>query len=169
MASQPSLLMSSRPKTDPVSKKKGGRCLWSGTPHCLLTSTYVLVWVTTALMKHHHQEQVGKERIYSGYTSVLYIVHHGRSQARNSNRADELETSSSLESQFVKWCFAEAHRWKDVLLEQTCERLFSWSRHRWRMIGYSRHMKGHLIKEHKCDPTDRGDEHGALVWFALLR
>jgi hypothetical protein len=53
-------------------------------------------------MKHHHQEQVGKERIYSGYTSVLYIVHHGRSQARNSNRADELETSSSLESQFVK-------------------------------------------------------------------
>ena len=45
---------------------------------------------------------------------------------------------------------------KDVLLKQTCERMFSWSRHRWKDIWYSRHVKGHLMKEYKYDPTDSG-------------
>ena len=31
---------------------------------------------------------------------------------------------------YAKWCLAGTQRWKHVLLKQTHERLFSWSRHR---------------------------------------
>lgn len=47
-----------------------------------------------------------------------------------------------------------AHRYKDILIKQSHKIKFSWSRHRWKMFGYSKHMKAALIKEYKYDPTD---------------
>ena len=67
---------------------------------------------------------------------------------------------------YVKCWFAGAHRWKDVLLKQTCERLFSWSRPRWKDV---------LLQtcERACDegvyvcPHRQWEEHRALVWSVL--
>lgn len=37
--------------------------------------THVPIRVTTAVMKHHDQEQVGEERVNSAYTSIS-LFHH---------------------------------------------------------------------------------------------
>ena len=36
------------------------------------------------------------------------------------------------------------------------------------MFGYSKHMKGCVMKEYKCDPTDRGRESIGLVCSTSL-
>jgi hypothetical protein len=36
-----------------------------------------------------------------------------------------------------------------------------------RIFAYSKHMKRLLMNEYKYDPHTVGDEHLALVWFAL--
>jgi hypothetical protein len=46
----------------------------------------VLVRVTIAVMKHHDQNQVGEEKVYSIYTSTSQLIIKG-SQNRNSSRA----------------------------------------------------------------------------------
>jgi hypothetical protein len=45
---------------------------------------------------------------------------------------------------------------KDVLLKQTQEKMFPEADSGERMFGYSKHVKGHLMKEYKYDPTDSG-------------
>lgn len=51
---------------------------------------------------------------------------------------------------------------KDVLLKQTQEKkMFPEADSGERMFGYSKHIKGHLMKEHKYDLTDSGRQ--ALV------
>ena len=47
----------------------------------------------------------------------------------------------------VKGCQAKAKK---------CERLFPEADTGERMFGYSRHVKGRLMKEYKYDPTDSG-------------
>ena len=44
----------------------------------------------------------------------------------------------------------------DVLLKQTRERHFPEADTGERMFGYSKHVKGHLMKEYKYDLTDSG-------------
>jgi hypothetical protein len=44
------------------------------------------VRVSTALMKHYNQKQVGEERVYSAYTSILLLITRGI-QDKNSNEA----------------------------------------------------------------------------------
>jgi hypothetical protein len=42
--------------------------------------------VSSSAMKHHDQKQVGKERVYSVYTSTLLFIIEGN-QGKNLNRA----------------------------------------------------------------------------------
>ena len=58
----------------------------------------------------------------------------------------------------------------DVLLKQTRERHFPEADTGERMFGYSKHVKGHLMKEYKYDPTDSGKQALSigLVCSALL-
>jgi hypothetical protein len=46
----------------------------------------VLVRVSIATTKHHGHKQVGEEKVYSAYTSILLFSIKG-SQDRNSNKA----------------------------------------------------------------------------------
>jgi hypothetical protein len=43
--------------------------------------------VTTAVIKHHDQKHLGKERVYLAYTSTSLVIIK-RSQDRNSSRAE---------------------------------------------------------------------------------
>ena len=58
----------------------------------------------------------------------------------------------------VKWCSAGAHRWKDVSLKQTWERMFSWSRH----------MKGHMMLRRNMSITQTVDGIGTSCHSLLF-
>lgn len=47
-------------------------------------------------------------------------------------------------------------RGKNIFLKQTCERLFPEAGTGERMFGYIKHLKEHLMKDYKYDPTDSG-------------
>jgi hypothetical protein len=46
-----------------------------------------LVRTSIAMIKHHDQKQVGKERVYLAFTCMSYFIIE-ESQDRNSNRAE---------------------------------------------------------------------------------
>ena len=62
--------------------------------------------------------------------------------------------------------FSGAHRWKDVLLKQTHERIFSWSRHRWKNGLTTDTWKDAWWRSINVTPQTVGDWQWALVWFA---
>lgn len=70
---------------------------------------------------------------------------------------------------YDKWYFAGSHRWKDVLLKQTKERMSFWSGHRWKdVLLYQTGERTWDEGSINMTPQTVGDKHWALVCSASL-